>query len=1053
MVNVTRCPKCGNLLSDDLGGKCPECLLGAGLAGSSAPKDGPETVVYSGASRVRDAGPTPQPGQDFGGYHLVRDLGKGGMGAVFEAEELSTGRRLALKVLSHSLDSASARQRFLREGRLAASVNHPHSVYVFGTEEIDGAPVITMELVQGGTLQDRVRKSGPMPVADAVDAILQVLDGLDAAHAVGVLHRDVKPSNCFVDADGTVKIGDFGLSISKSGRGDAHHLTASGVFLGTPSFSSPEQLRGDELDHRSDLYAVGVTLFYLLTGKVPFEAEQMVQLVATVLEKPAPNVAVLNQSVPKELAAVVARLLEKDPARRYRSYAQAKAGLLPFSSFATTPAPPPRRFAAGAIDMGVMVAIDQLFWIVMALAGVNLYWQTTNPFLNFALHHAPICFAYFVIPEWLFGATLGKWLVGLRVVRRGSKSPPALWRTCLRSFMYDALPFIPIWLWAIYRMLNLHDGALPPSPNAADAVYFVLWALLFASMRRRNEYAAVHDLVTGVRVIVRPLTATRPMQLLAAVESHPLPNGSPVFGPYHVLAPLGTNAAGEWHLGYDARLLRKAWLCVVPAGAEPRAAALHRQSRSGRVRWLTGRRGPVENWDAFEAPAGQPLWTLLESPRDWGEVRFWLLDLSEELTAAMKDGTLPAALSLDRVWITADGRAKLCDLPVPGVHANCSAELPTRGGAVEPVREFLRQVAVAALIGWRPTAADARDEDLAWPLPLHARPILDGLLKAQQPAVIAAELRANVHIPARLSRARRWGMFAANFGVPVVVVFLYLVTIAPELIATAGQPDLVDFSNALNVYSPSWPENKRSAEEKATLATYIAGTFGERIKDPAFWDNTYLITSVSPDQRTLAQEIVATTPPPTPDELAKATEEVEKFMALLARKSPDAMAPTRPEPEAAHPNLENDDELDFPQPLTHAELASLAWLVNHPFVMLGVSVLVGFLVLGAGLSVIAALAFGGGLLWRIFGIVPVTSDGRPASRLRFAWRQTVAASWMLVFAALWALIGEAAAGTGVSVVARIMVCGVVVLGMIAISTFLCKRSWPDRLAGTWLVMR
>ena len=123
------------------------------------------------------------------------------------------------KILSRRLADASDRARFLREGQLAASINHPHSVYIFGSEEIDGTPVITMELLAGGTLKDRMNESGPLPPAEAVDAILQLIAGLDAAHAAGILHRDIKPSNCFVDREGAVKVGDFGLSISALGRG------------------------------------------------------------------------------------------------------------------------------------------------------------------------------------------------------------------------------------------------------------------------------------------------------------------------------------------------------------------------------------------------------------------------------------------------------------------------------------------------------------------------------------------------------------------------------------------------------------------------------------------------------------------------------------------------------------------------------------------------------------------------------------------------------------------------------------------------------------------
>src|SRR5262249_30206686 len=162
-------PRCGNPVGGDLQGLCPKCMLAAGLNSSSAEPADKTTTAGPSQDQPCAVAPVPEPGQNFGKYHLVRYLGKGGMGTVFEAEELEAGRRLALKVLAHSLDSPEARQRFLREGRLAASVNHPNSVYVFGTEEVGDTPVIAMELVQGGTLQNRVREKGPMPITEAVD--------------------------------------------------------------------------------------------------------------------------------------------------------------------------------------------------------------------------------------------------------------------------------------------------------------------------------------------------------------------------------------------------------------------------------------------------------------------------------------------------------------------------------------------------------------------------------------------------------------------------------------------------------------------------------------------------------------------------------------------------------------------------------------------------------------------------------------------------------------------------------------------------------------------
>jgi len=311
-----KCVGCGAELPANMARDlCPKCLLK--LAMETQPAAGPEGTVRVSAAEVKSGG-LPQPGEQFGHYTIIRALGAGGMGAVYEAEDLESGRRVALKVLSHRLDSPEARERFFREGRLAASINHPNSVYIFGTEEVGGTPVITMELVSGGTLQDRVHTRGPLPVGEAVDCVLQIVEGLQAAQRVGILHRDVKPSNCYVGDDRTVKIGDFGLSISTGVRTEPA-LTAAGAFLGTPAFCSPEQLRGEELNARSDMYSVGATLFYLLTGRTPFEAKNMVQLLATVLEQRAPSPRQFRPEVSKGLAKVVLRCLEKQSGERFKS--------------------------------------------------------------------------------------------------------------------------------------------------------------------------------------------------------------------------------------------------------------------------------------------------------------------------------------------------------------------------------------------------------------------------------------------------------------------------------------------------------------------------------------------------------------------------------------------------------------------------------------------------------------------------------------------------------------------------------------------------------------
>ncbi len=287
------CPRCGTKLPPDAPeGLCAACLLAEG-AGSltMAPSDDAQTVLspLSASAGAVAAGKQLEDGQRFGPYRIGRLLGAGGMGEVYEAEHVDTGRRLALKVLRGRLNDAEDRARFLREGQLAASVSHPHTVYIYGSEEIGGMPVISMELLPGGTLKDRVAARGPMPPVEAVTAVLDIIGGLDAAQAAGILHRDIKPSNCFTDTDGSVKVGDFGLSISTLAR-DVQHAGWSQGFQGTPQFAAPEQLRGEPLDLRADIYAVGATLFYLLTGEPVFEGKDLRELATRVLNDP-PTIA------------------------------------------------------------------------------------------------------------------------------------------------------------------------------------------------------------------------------------------------------------------------------------------------------------------------------------------------------------------------------------------------------------------------------------------------------------------------------------------------------------------------------------------------------------------------------------------------------------------------------------------------------------------------------------------------------------------------------------------------------------------------------------------
>ena len=243
------------------------------------------------------------------GYRLLRPLGTGGMGAVYEAEETTSGRRVALKLVTAEFAASNeAMDRFRQEGRLASMIVHPRCVFVLAADEHDGQPYIVMELMPGTTLQDLVQERGPLPLEEAIAKIADVIDGLQEAHQLGVIHRDVKPSNCFVETDGRVKIGDFGLA--KSLVAD-QHLTKSGSFLGTPLYASPEQIKAERVDQQTDVYSVAATLYFLLTGRAPFQSRDSAATVARIVSDPPPTLRSIRPEIPPSLEKIVLRGLER----------------------------------------------------------------------------------------------------------------------------------------------------------------------------------------------------------------------------------------------------------------------------------------------------------------------------------------------------------------------------------------------------------------------------------------------------------------------------------------------------------------------------------------------------------------------------------------------------------------------------------------------------------------------------------------------------------------------------------------------------------------------
>ncbi len=261
-------------------------------------------------------------GAKLGPYEILSPLGAGGMGEVYRARDSRLGREVAVKVLPQfSAGSAEALARFEREARAVAALSHPNilAIHDFGRDG-DVAYSVT-ELLEGETLRERLASSA-IPPRKAVEYAEQILRGLAAAHDRGIVHRDLKPDNLFLTRDGIVKILDFGIARETKGpsRGtNPESLTASGTVVGTPGYMSPEQIRGDAVDGRSDLFSAGVVLYELLSGKKPFLGRNMTEIMLKVITDPPPDLHVLRVDLPAWLVGVVERALAKRPEDRFAS--------------------------------------------------------------------------------------------------------------------------------------------------------------------------------------------------------------------------------------------------------------------------------------------------------------------------------------------------------------------------------------------------------------------------------------------------------------------------------------------------------------------------------------------------------------------------------------------------------------------------------------------------------------------------------------------------------------------------------------------------------------
>jgi hypothetical protein len=597
-------------------------------------------------------------------------------------------------------------------------------------------------------------------------------------------------------------------------------------------------------------------------------------------------------------------------------------------------------------------------------------------------------------------------------------------RALLRAVIFILLPVLPLWIWLGF------DGARAAALGTQTGSMVIAWsqfgviALLFvASARRRNGFAGLHDLASGTRVIRKAAYEARP---LLEVEEPPQPvsEATPEIGPYYVLDRLEKTEAGELLLGYDARLLRKVWIRRLPEGAPPVAAGVRNLGRGTRLRWLGGSRAPGDNWDAYEAPAGKALLALVVKPQPWRSVRYWLMDLAEELAAGLKEGSVPAVLALDRVWITAGGRAKLLDFAAPGAGGAPAASRKPASATpgFEAARAFLNQVAVAALEGRVVDADAARGKTPAAPVPLHARTFLTALPTFESFDPLTSGLKPLLQKVASVTPRRRFGLVVACAAFPIFMAGFMLFGQFMLRRFMESQPDVMPLQICLIHLSMlgKQSDGKDRSQERQELEVYIAGRFGKTISDPATWASPFA-AAIHEDLRAKARQIVAKYPNPSEKEFAEAKAVVE--------------------PRLGGPDVANN------------------FLGTSPVSMAAPQAGIMTLLLAVG-SLVCALAFRSGLAMLIFGVVAVKRDGSRAGRLRVFWRALVTWSPLGFGLVGWVALGGWVFGHPTAFEDITVVLGIasgLALGLFAalavVSTLLPKRGLQDRLAGTWLVPR
>jgi hypothetical protein len=918
----------------------------------------------------------------IGGYRLLRQIGRGGMGTVHEAEETATGRRVAVKLIARQyFGSAQTVDRFRQEGRLASLITHPRCVFVLAADEEAGQPYIVMELMPGETLQEVIERRGPLPIEQAVSRILDVIEGLEEAHRLGVVHRDVKPSNCFVEADGRVKIGDFGLSKSLA---QSAHLTRTGAFIGTPLYASPEQVRAETVDEQSDVYSVAATLYFLLTGHAPHETGDAAATLARIAADPAPSMRTHRAEIPSNLDEIVLRGLEKQRDERWRNLADLREALLPFVPGRITPAGLGLRLGAYILDVIVLFVPYTAFGLILTsstLSDVGQAWALLGIDLLLDV-------SYFTILEGLWGATLGKRLLGLRVRTGLRGGAPGVPRALLRALVFycvlnwgssAALAYKQPYLTNLegpnrQEVIFSHAGLLVLTGIFPWFTYLAGIGLLFLTARTRNGYRGMHEFASNTRVVLLPWWHGR--ELLAGRTGElylTKPSGmSAEIGCYSIRGAIRweSDSGEQLLLAEDPGLSRKVWIWVRPAGAPPLSKAREEIDRLSRLRCLAGGCIDDRNWHAFVAPAGCALPELIETQgrQSWALVRGMLEEVATELARAEEDDTVPEQISPAQVWLEPNGRVKFLDMPL---------KRETTAGESDSDSRATQLLADTAKLSLEGNSADRQPGlgDVHAPIPLHAKKILQRLRSGPGSFRSVLEfqkaMRETRDRQPEVTRARRMitvlgSAATVALGLSLMLFFVWGMEMglllyrsatttegrlalehlregmSMEAVAAQAQPDAIQRAEALIGLQDAFALDARLTPLINRRQQLIAASRNR-------------LNPLLPMSEALDAQIGGETPEKAEDHRRKYREFAEEEIATLGSKDPQVSG-TRPWPDRTN------------------------WII---------------LAIWPVLWILWVLITRGGLILWLTGLSLVNSRGQRASRIRCAWRTLLV--WLPVY--------------------------------------------------------